>query len=338
MDTVSDDASRIVPLADDTYSLRVEALRDVFVRSRKSPHTREAYHRDITTWLDWCRAEHLDPLNARPAFIGDWIAAHRERGESEATLARRVAAVSSWYQYLLREEIVAANPVNLTEKERPTVSRDRSPSLALSTAQADQLLTQADRDPNPRTAAIVALLLYTGMRVGEMIAADTNHLTQERGHPVLPITGKGKRKRTIPLPPSVYERLDRYLRARADAWDLLPAVTADGPGRSAPLIATVTGRRIQRSQVWRILRRLARDAGGDLAKVMNRLSPHSLRHSYATDLLDDKVPIRDVQKALGHASTSTTQLYDHGELDLDRHPTYRRATQLKGARLPAETG
>lgn len=335
MDTVTDGASRIVPVSDDTYSLRVEALRDAFVASRKSPHTREAYRRDITGWLDWCRAGHVDPLNARPAFVLSWVSRRREAGEAEATLARRTAAVSSWYQYLLREEVVAANPVNLKETERPRVNRSKSPSLALSTAQAEHLLTEADRDPDPRTAAIVSLLLFTGMRVGEMIAANVGDLTQQSGHPVLPIAGKGNRERTIPLPPSVYMRLDRYLRARTDAWSLLPAVpiTVDRRGYAVePLIATLAGRRIQRNQVWRILRRLARQAGGDLAQVMGRLSPHSLRHSYATDLLNAEVPIRDVQKALGHASTGTTQLYDHGELEPERHPTYRRAAQLKGQR------
>ena len=308
------------------------ALVDRFVAGRKSEHTRVGYRRDLHNWAAWCADNGTHPLRARHAEVLDWLGHLRAGGDSEATLARRLSALSSWYRWLQREQPSVANPTTLRPEERPHAD-PKSNTLALSTSQAERLLAAADQD-SPRSAAIVAILVYTGIRVGELIALDVDHLTEQSGQPVLAITGKGRRKRTAPLPPPAYDRTQVYLRARAIADDLLPATRAHA-GAPRPLITTATMGRVTRGQVRRDLKRLALRAGPDVAALVDRLSPHVLRHSYATDLLNDGVPLRDVQYAMGHQKPETTERYDHGELGLARHPAYRRAAQVcSGSAVP----
>jgi site-specific recombinase XerD len=314
--------------ADD--NARLAAATDEFLRfvTSRSEHTGRAYRRDLDLWFRWLAARGLHPLGVNRGAALAWQADLPGR---PATVARRLAAVSSWYQYLVGLELTDRNPAALSRHQRPHVDRARSHTLALSTRQVDRLLALADAD-GPRTSALVWLLATSGARVDEALSADIEDLTQQSGQPVLPISGKGRRKRTIPLAPAVYDRIGAYLATRADV-DLLPAVTAGARPRR-PLFATSTGRRLDRGRVYLTLRRLARQAGGDLATVAGRVTPHVLRHSYATDLLAAGVPLRDVQYAMGHADPSTTERYDHGDLALDRHPTYARAAQLGAVTRP----
>lgn len=314
-----------------TETDHAEVLRrqvDAFLRTRKSDHTRAGYRRDLSHWIGWCIAHGLWPLGpeVRPGHVQMWLADLRDEGDSDSTRARRLSSVSSWYRWLTRQEAFDRNPADLDTNDRPPVNRGRSDSLALSPQQTDTLIAAADAD-SPRTSALVALLAVTGARVGEILAANVDDLTYMSGQRVLPIMGKGRRKRPLPLPPSVSDRIDAYLATRRDQPDRLPALQA-GSRPARPLFVTATGGRLDRKQVRRDLKRLAKDAGGDLAAVADRLSPHVTRHSYATDLLNAGAPLRDVQYAMGHASPVTTERYDHGDLHQDRHPTYRRAGQV----------
>jgi integrase len=174
--------------------------------------------------------------------------------------------------------------------------------------------------------------------VAEVVGAEIEHITQKDGHPVLPIAGKGRRKRELPLPPLVYSRITAYLATRGDV-DLLPAVAAGGRTQNRPLFATRYGRRLDPGQVRRDLKRLARKAGGDLAEVVDCLTPHALRHSWVSDLLAEGVPLRDVQYGAGHQNPTTTERYDHAKMDPDQHPAYARAAQVaRGYRLKRQGG
>ncbi len=294
----------------------------------RSQDTAKAYRVDLALWLPWLAERDLDLLDVNRGAVLEWLADLAARGDSEPTRARRLATVSSFYQYLIELGRTDRNPAAIGKNQRPKVDRKKSHTLALSGQQAEELLAAADED-GARSAALVALLLYTGARIGEVLAADVEDITQQRGQPVLPIVGKGRRKRPLPLPPVIYDRITAYIATRGDST-LLPAVAAGGRPRR-PLFATKTGRRMSRVQARRILKRIGQRADA-VAPVLDRLSPHALRHSYATDLLAAGVPLRDVQYAMGHADASTTERYDHGDLDLDRHPTYRRAGQIRSAR------
>lgn len=297
-----------------------------YLRTRKSDHTRRAYRHDLTSWLDHCAAAGTNPLDAWPANVQIWLADLTDRGESGSTRARRLAAVSSWYGWLLRHQAAARNPATLDRAERPVRAPRKAP--ALSDEQAAQLLATADAD-SPRAAAIIWLLLYTGIRVGELLAANVADLGMERGHPVLHVHGKGGKTRTVPIVPPVSARLAAYLHPGGPRGVLVPAHQA-GAGTDRPLIATAAGKRLDRKEVRRQLLRLARKAGLPQALVAT-LTPHSTRATYATAALDDGVPVRDVQYALGHASPVTTEGYDRSSLSPERSPAYRLLSRFSRA-------
>lgn len=299
-------------------------------KRRASVHTADAYRRDLALWLDWCRANHVHPLEARPGHVRLWSAALADRGDSANTRGRRLSAVSSWYGYLIENEVVERNPAAIVGKRPKRTPRRRAP--AMSDQQAAALLAAADSDSR-RAAAIVWLMLYSGIRVGELIGANVSDLGTERGHPVLHVHGKGGMVRTVPLVPPVVTRLDAYLSSRDDApsSELVPVDQA-GAGRDRPLIATANGRRLDRKAVRLLLKRLAVKAG--LPEVLvDRLSPHSTRATYATAALDDGVPVRDVQYALGHASPVTTEGYDRSQLSPERSPAYRLLARFTPCRM-----
>lgn len=315
---------------------RAARLARMFADSARTDDTAAARRRDLTTtgpgrslpWLPWCAAHGVDPLGgARPAHLLAWLADLAAAGDGESTRHRRLSTVSSWYRWLSREGAVASNPVEgLRTEERPKSSsrvHPTSPTPTPSTGQVMALVEAADAH-SPVASAVVALLAMTGARVSELVDADVEDLGTERGHVVLSAPGKGGVRRTLPVPPAAWDRVQRYLQARSADDDRLPT-TATGPRQRRPLVARTTGRRMTRQEVARLLGAIARKAGIELA-----LTPHGLRHAWITDLLDAGVPLYDVQRAAGHVSPVTTMRYDHSHLHPDRHPAYRRAAQLAG--------
>ena len=312
---------------------------------KRSVHTRKAYGRDLQLWLCWCEQLHADPLTVeRPgretvgvsrSHVEAWVRTLETAGAPAVTIARRLSAVSSWYEWLRQAEYVPVSPV--ADVERPVVDRDTSTTPGMTRGQAAALLAAADADLHRhqlRTAAIVAVLLYTGCRVGELLAADLADLGYDRGHRTLTVTRKGGKRQALAMPAPAATRLDAYLAGRGDLVDELPvpvAVAGAAGGRvRRPLIATAAGRRLDPGTVWRLLRRLAANTP-DLAQVAERMSAHVLRHSYATLSLDAGASLRDLQDALGHAEPRTTRRYDRSRGQLDRSPSYTLTTYLAGA-------
>jgi site-specific recombinase XerD len=320
-------AKDLIPVdAGDPFA-RVEALREEFLAGKKSPHTVIAYKRDLRLWLDWCRARGVDPLDTWPNHAMRWSVELAEgdpvtgrKPEAGTTRDRRLGAVSSWYRWLIRHQAAPRNPVaSLLREERPKRAPRRAP--ALSNIQAEKLLVAADAD-TPRAAAIVYLLTYTGIRVGELLAANVGDVVMTDGEMYLQVRGKGDGGRQQRLNPYVMDRLNAWAKARPDA-QLLP-VLADqaGAGRDLPLFTTSRGKRLVRTEVRRLLQRLAKEAG--LPPVLaDRLTPHSTRATYATSSIAGNLSLRAVQVTMGHASPITTGLYDRSEVTPDRDPAIR---------------
>lgn len=295
---------------------------EAWLRNRRlSEHTRNAYRRDVTGWLSWCAERGLDPL--RVSFL-DVNTYGRElestpgvrsgRPLTPATVARRLSALSSWYDFLVKLRAVEANPV--AGADRPRVDRDHSATVGLTSEEVDALLAAAEADTGPtgpRNRATIALLADLGLRVGELISLDLTDLGTERGHRSLRFIGKGGKVRRRALTPGTAYAVDAYLAARAAAQ----AVTV--PELTGPLLVTATGARLDRHAVFRLVRRLARSAG---ITAWEKLSPHSLRHAFATTARAEGVPLEDVQDAMGHADPRTTRRYDRDRHNLDRDPAY----------------
>jgi integrase/recombinase XerD len=307
----------------------LEQLRREWLVGYGSANTRTAYEGDLANWLAFLAASGVDPLGAaRTVHAHAWLRTLEAAGEAPATRGRRLAAVSAFYRWLISEgHTERANPAAIDAKRKP--KPPRSPKTAsLTRDQARALLAAADEDTGPqalRTAAIVAVLLLCGLRVSELVGADVDELGQDRGHRVLRFKVKGDSEHIVALPAPALERLDAYLAGRTDlAGDRLPVLLGGAGARSRrPLFVTDSGGRLDRGAVWRLLRRLARATG--IGVVM---SPHVLRHSYATLARDAGVPLDDVQDGLGHADPRTTRRYDHGGVRLDRSPGYVLAREL----------
>ncbi|MET8466939.1 tyrosine-type recombinase/integrase [Micromonospora zamorensis] len=297
-------------------------VTEAWLRNRRlSEHTRDAYRRDVTGWLTWCAGRDLDPLRATFLHVNEYaralestVAARSGRPLTPATVARRLSALSSWYDFLVKLRAVPANPV--AGADRPRVDRDHSATLGLTPEEVDALLGAADADTGAtalRNRAAIALLADLGLRVGELISLDLTDLGTERGHRSVRFVGKGGKQRRRALTPGSGYAVDAYLAQRAAATGV-PVTQLTGP-----LLVTASGARLDRHSVFRMVRRLARAAG---IPAWAKLSPHSLRHAFATTARSEGVPLEDVQDAMGHADPRTTRRYDRDRHNLDRDPAY----------------
>nr|WP_189115230.1 tyrosine-type recombinase/integrase [Pilimelia terevasa] len=288
---------------------------------RLSPHTRAAYRRDLTGWLHWCAQHALDPraatflhVNAYARELEATLDPRTGKPLTPATVARKLSALSSWYTFLHRVGAVAVNPVSAAD--RPRLHRDHSATVGLSADEVDAVLHSARQCLGPtaaRTRAAITLLADLGLRVGELTSLNCEDLTTERGHRSIRFTGKGGHHRRRALTPGCAAAVDDYLTQRAQ----IAGVRADS--LTGPLLTTRTGRRLDRHAVFRLIRTLARSAG---IPHWAHLSPHSLRHAFATAARDEGVPLEDVQDAMGHADPRTTRRYDRDRHNLDRDPAY----------------
>jgi integrase/recombinase XerD len=323
----------------DNPDARIRELTKQWLAGRKSDHTRAAYLLDLKSWLAWCQAHNVHALAARHGHIMEWLAALAEgdplvgrRPESGSTRARRLGAISGWYRWLIRHQAANRNPANLDKGERPVLAPRRAP--ALSDDQTERMLAAADADRNLRTAAIVWLLLTTGIRVGELIAANVADIGQDRGVTVLHVHGKGGKTRMVEMEPHTLDRVLAYLATRRD-HDMAPVLAAQaGAGGDRPLIATARGLRLDRKAIRLLLRRLARKAGLP-GELVDRLTPHSTRATYVTAAIEDGVPVRDIQRSVGHVSPVTTEGYDRSAWSPDRSPSRRVAKRFHAARVDA---
>lgn len=283
---------------------------------RLAEHTRNAYRRDVTSWLRWCTAHDLDPLHATFLHVNTYartlestVDPRTGRPLSPATVARKLSGLSSWYTFLAQLGAVPANPVG--GADRPHVARDHSATVGLTGPEVDALLAQVELADGPAAArhkAVLTVLADLGLRVGELVALNLEDLGHERGHRTVRFTGKGGKPRRRALTPASSAAVDTYLATRPQP---LPA--------TGPLFVTATGARLDDHAVFRLVRRTARDAG---IESWNRISPHSLRHAFATAAREEGVPLEDVQDAMGHADPRTTRRYDRDRHNLDRDPAY----------------
>lgn len=272
--------------------------------------TRDGYRRDLGEWVEFTERIGVEALAAHRAHVEAFTRWLEVEGRSRATIARKLAALSSFYTYAVDEGVIDRSPVR---GRRPKVDAD-SQQLGLDRDELRALLAAARRS-GPRDSALALLLTMNGLRISEALAAAVDDLSSARGHRTLTIVRKGDSRALVPLAPVVGEALDAMLEARDDAGNTRVTGT--------PLFATSSGRSMDRQAARKVIRRLAREAG-----IEKRVSPHTLRHGFVTAALDAGAPLRDVQDAAGHADPRTTRRYDRGRHSLDRHPTYAVAVAL----------
>lgn len=300
---------------------REQLLAAAWLASLRSARTRRAYAGDWIAWHAWLTERDVDILAAARVHVDAWARAQQDAGAAATSVRRRLSALSSFYRYAAAHDLVSGNPTSGVA--RPTVDPDHTATIGLDREQARALLAAADADTAPqrrRALAVVRVLLHTGLRADELLAADIADLTQDKGHRVLAVTRKGGRKARLPLAPATWDALEAYLADRA---------TTAGLGHwsqlAGPLLATSTGARMRPNHLWRLVRRIARAAG---IEAWRQLSAHSLRHTAITLALDAGASVRDVQDYAGHRDPRTTRRYDHSRHSLDRSPAYTLAAYL----------
>jgi site-specific recombinase XerD len=291
----------------------------------KKPTTREAYHRDLRSWAAFCAARGTHVLTARKpdadlfgAYLQDPAAAARPLSATSA--ARRMAAVSSWYRYLVACDVHDRNP--FAAAERPRVDRDYSATAWLDEAGARRMIEAAEAGTGTvrlRDAAMVRLMLQLGIRVSEVCSLQISALGAARGQRTVTISGKGGKRVARALPPAAAVALDAYLAERAER-------TGVGVEQlSGALFTTSSGRAVDRVEVFRLVRRLAERAG--LAHPQS-VTPHALRHTFATIATERGADLDDLQDAMGHADPRTTRRYQRAARRLERDPAHLVAAAL----------
>ncbi len=258
--------------------------------------------------VDWGRVDE--------AALTAWALGLRGAGYADASRARKVAAARSFFQFLAEEGVVTRSPAGALAVRR---ARRTLPQV-LTEQQVVALLEAAAAQPGPegaRDRAMLELTYAAGLRVSEVVGPtglDLGALNLDDGW--VRVLGKGAKERISPLYPAIIARLRAYVR------EARPLLLAHARGRvrtTGALFLNQRGRPLTRQGFWLVLRRVAA-----AARVEAHLSPHTLRHTFATHLLAGGAPLRHVQELLGHASISTTQVYTHLS-DRQVREAYRRA-------------
>jgi integrase/recombinase XerD len=259
-----------------------------------SANTTSAYRTDLEQFISFVADRGHDSWHSlqRDDVIA-FLIFLKERRYATSTLARRTAAVKSFCDFLVRLQVIAADPT--ADLDSPRV--DRTPPLAISVVQVDELLELPLRASGPeslRDKAMLELLYSTGMRVSELVALDLDDVNLEAD--CVRCSGRNK-ERQLPISASTATALEEYL-------DIARPQLARGSRHvDSALFLNHRGKRLTRQGFWLILKRYAKDLD------IHDLTPHTLRHSFATHMLANGADLRSVQQLLGHASISTTQIY-----------------------------
>ena len=250
-----------------------------------SPNTLSAYERDIQKFLEFSPPQETSQKN-----IVDWLEKLKKEGAASASISRALMALKVFFRFCKRENIVEKNPTQFLD----------SPKLwqlipeVLSNTEVERLLASPDKETNAgsRDRAILELLYSSGLRVSELCGLNLHDVDDT----FVRVLGKGSKERVVPVGKAAIEAIDHYLLHHR------PEAT----GEKEPLFLNSRGKRMDRSIIWRRIKDYAKEAG-----IAKNISPHTLRHSFATHLLDGGADLRVIQEMMGHATINSTDRYTH---------------------------
>jgi integrase/recombinase XerC len=262
-----------------------------------SAHTIAGYERDLRQLADYLRESGVRWNKAGNVVLRGFLAALHERNLKKSTIGRKLAAMRSFYGYCVRRKWIAENPARLLS----TPKLEKHVPSFLSEEEAVGLLSLplGDKPTGLRDRAILELFYATGIRVSELVGIDTGDL--HFGERMVRVRGKGKKERLVPFGRKASEALQDYLRVR-------PRLQPDGTAEAAVFL-NYRGERLTSRSVQRMVQAAIRKTA-----VSRKISPHSLRHSFASHLLGRGADLRVIQELLGHSSLATTQKYTHVDL------------------------
>lgn len=261
-----------------------------------SANTRQAYERDLRLFCKTLGFKNSDALvNVSREQITGYMTQLKEKGLAAATIARKLAAIKAFYRFMTAEGYMDANPAEVVEAGTKGIKLPR----VLSEDEVVRLLNQPDITTAEgfRDRTMLEVLYATGMRVSELISLTLERVDLNMKYIIA--FGKGSKERIVPLGSVAAEFLQQYLEK------VRPKLTRAGRNTNIVFLA-FGGHELTRQRFWQIIR-----AYGRKANINKALTPHILRHSFATHLLDNGADLRSVQELLGHSDISTTQIYTH---------------------------
>ncbi len=261
----------------------------IYLTSEKglSENTIQAYERDLTKFLRW--GEYSSPSMVCLNDFSSYLAHLRQEGYQPSSVIRAIVVLRVFFRFLRRSKRTSFDVDSLFEGIKmwqliPEVLSQEEVMTLLDVFKGEDLISLRDR-------AILEMLYSTGIRVSELCGLNLFDL----GEHEVRVLGKGKKERIVPIAQRSVDKIDAYLICRPDMKK-----------ESIPLFVTKRGKRIDRIAVWRIIKEAARQAN-----LNKNISPHTLRHSYATHLLENGADLRVIQELLGHADVGTTERYTH---------------------------
>lgn len=291
-----------------------------FVRSEKSLslNTQMAYQRDLLAFLAWKQEKISSLANSgnvtapQPTTRQDlqqYIGYLRQKGQKTSSIIRAIASLRGWFAWQKTTGILKEDPL---ESMHNPVKAKKLPSV-LSKDEVEKMIETAQ---SSRDRLIIEMLYGAGLRVSELVGLDVKDVNLSQSY--VRCLGKGSKERIVPIGRQALQCLQSYLSELKDDHPVTPSESRQPQGQKAsrqvrqvkqqirPLFRDRSGNRLSRLVVWQVVKRMAKKAGVDKS-----LSPHTLRHSFATHLIENGADLRSVQELLGHANIVTTQLYTH---------------------------
>lgn len=277
-----------------------------------SEHTIAGYLHDVGLLEDFAKERSIDILTLRESDLHEFLATLADMGIGARSQARIISGIRGFYRYLMLEGRIESNPAELLDSPKLTLHLPEVLSLDEINAMIQAI--PREKEEALRNEAIIEVLYGSGMRVSELIGLRISHINFDEGFML--VEGKGSKERFVPVSPRALQLIGLWLEQRS--------MMNVAPEDADILFLNRRGRRLTRVMIFYIVRDLAERAG-----IRRKVSPHTLRHSFATHLLEGGANLRSIQELLGHESLTTTELYVH----LDRrhlratleqfHPLYK---------------
>ena len=279
-----------------------------------SENTIESYIHDVELLSEYLSSKNIDVKQIEESHLHEFLSSLRDMGIGARSQARIIAGIRGFFRYLQLEGLIGDNPAALLDSPKLTLHLPE----VLSIEEIDAMIRAIpkEKDEALRNEAIIEMLYGSGLRVSELIGLKISRINFEEGFML--IEGKGSKERIVPVSPRAIELTRLWLSQRA-----LLNIAADA---SDFLFLNRRGKQLTRVMIFYIVRDLAARAG-----IIRKISPHTLRHSFATHLLEGGANLRSIQELLGHESVTTTELYIHLDRRLLRttieqyHPLYRKS-------------
>lgn len=274
----------------------IDYLHYLTIERGLSQNTRKSYERDLEQYLTFLTEQHIKDWQAVDrVLILSFLQQLQQSGKSSATIIRMVSSLRRFHQFLRQERFTDHDPMQHIDSPK---KQQKLPDT-LNLSEVERLIETPDTKEvlGIRDRAILEVMYATGLRVSELIGLQLKDLHLSMG--LLQTTGKGDKERIVPLGDLAIQWIETYLE------EARPFLTRKHPEESH-LFVNNHGKQLSRQGIWKNLKALVRKAG-----ITKNVTPHTLRHSFATHLLENGADLRTVQELLGHADISTTQIYTH---------------------------